>query len=198
MKLLAHHLPFQVPLSTIALTILLLPPLFLDGHLAADHTSVKGLEEVILSFDQQGSDVALSIIAKPVIIAGEITDLGVTNAITEAIARTKQQAIHQGIVANRIGSTDLILLKATKRQLSELIHKGNLFSVEIENFYAPNLSQSLPRVGANEMRSRGATGLGKVIAILDTGVDAEHNYLKGRSGCARSLFFFNVLPKRST
>ncbi|WP_300526190.1 S8 family serine peptidase [Aminiphilus sp.] len=50
----------------------------------------------------------------------------------------------------------------------------------------PSLKESVPLIGGTTAQSMGATGEGYAVAILDTGVDLDHPFLKGRivgEGC---------------
>jgi subtilisin family serine protease len=65
--------------------------------------------------------------------------------------------------------------------LQELDRLGGLvISVEEDRLHRPTLSQSGPLVQAPSAWAAGLDGTGKVIAVLDTGVDKTHPFLAGK------------------
>ncbi len=56
------------------------------------------------------------------------------------------------------------------------------FSIEIDGLMTPSLDSSNPIIGATTSWNSGASGTGadQMIAILDTGVDRDHEFLQGR------------------
>lgn len=53
-------------------------------------------------------------------------------------------------------------------------------SLDEDLISAPNLSESVPLVSAPQAWTAGFTGLGQTVAVLDTGVDKNHDFLAGK------------------
>ncbi|HKX26726.1 MAG TPA: PA14 domain-containing protein [Blastocatellia bacterium] len=64
--------------------------------------------------------------------------------------------------------------------LAALRSSASVLDIEEDRLLRPTLAESVPLIGAPNAWAIGYTGLGKVVAILDTGVDKTHPYLTGK------------------
>ena len=64
--------------------------------------------------------------------------------------------------------------------LAALAADPEVVSVEEDKLLKPMLEESIPLVGAPHAWSQGFSGSGQTIAILDTGVDKDHRFLRGK------------------
>ena len=66
-----------------------------------------------------------------------------------------------------------------REALDILLASPDVESIEEDIPVPPVLDKSVPRIGATTLHSRGVTGKGIAVAVLDTGVDKNHPFLKG-------------------
>ena len=71
-------------------------------------------------------------------------------------------------------------LEVSPEALERLQRSDRVTSILEDRLSQPELSESAPIVQASSMWSSGYTGVGKVVAVLDTGVDKAHPFLGGR------------------
>ena len=81
---------------------------------------------------------------------------------------------------DRLGSLPVIAAELDPQQLEALLASGLVAEVHRDRRVRPVLKESAALVGAPAIWSQGAGGDGQVVAILDTGVDAAHPFLKGK------------------
>ncbi len=80
--------------------------------------------------------------------------------------------------------TPHIALTVDAQTLDALMASPNVVSVQ-EDIHVPATAEkaeknySLPLMGADELQRKGTNGTGYAVAVLDTGVDKKHPYLKG-------------------
>lgn len=64
--------------------------------------------------------------------------------------------------------------------LEALLVSPQVISLEEDQLASPSLAQSVPLIGGDLAWTRGFTGAGQHVAILDTGVDKTHSFLTGK------------------
>src|SRR5262245_31163160 len=97
------------------------------------------------------------------------------NAVLAALAGSSHRMIH------RYETLPFLALEVSPGALGILNGLGHLITrVEEDMLAAPMLPESVPLVDAPPAWSAGFTGTGRVIAILDTGVDKNHPFLTGK------------------
>jgi len=69
-------------------------------------------------------------------------------------------------------------LTVTPAVLDEIISSGLVKSVSENGWLKTTLLNTVPLVGADTLHTASTTGAGTVIAILDTGIQKEHDYFK--------------------
>jgi subtilisin len=97
------------------------------------------------------------------------------NAVLGALAGSSHRMIH------RYETLPFLALEVGPGALAILNSLGSLITrVEEDTLAAPMLPESVPLVHGPAAWSAGVTGTGKVVAILDTGVDKNHSFLIGK------------------
>lgn len=83
-------------------------------------------------------------------------------------------------VERRYTSIPFLALEVSPRALERLLASTAVSSISIDRELAPSLTVSVPRVGAPAVWSTGYPGTAQTVAILDTGVDRTHPFLKNK------------------
>jgi subtilisin len=97
------------------------------------------------------------------------------NAVLGALAGSSHRMIH------RYKTLPFLALEVGPGALAILNTLGSLIThVEEDTLAAPMLPESVPLVDAPAAWNAGFTGTGRVVAILDTGVDKNHSFLTGK------------------
>lgn len=71
-------------------------------------------------------------------------------------------------------------MNITAQELEALASDPRVVSIQLDALDAPTLNQSLPLIGMPSAYVSGAIGNGQVVAVLDTGVKANHEFLNGK------------------
>lgn len=95
-------------------------------------------------------------------------------------ALLNQLAIHNVRVTRRFTTIPYLALEANANALRALAGLPNVTSIREDKPRAPSLLESTVVVGATSAWASGYTGTGQVVAILDTGVDRTHLFLKDK------------------
>lgn len=74
----------------------------------------------------------------------------------------------------------LVAVTADAAAIEELAQSPEVVSVHPDRLNAPTMDSSLPVINGDDVHARGIRGSGQTVAILDTGVDADHEFLGGR------------------
>jgi len=97
-----------------------------------------------------------------------------------------QQAVLQDLSPLKVTSLErfqhlpYLVLRISEPALRRLANHPRVVSIQEDVIVPPSLIESTSIVGAPEAWSRGYTGDGRVIAVLDSGVDNEHPFLSGK------------------
>ena len=113
--------------------------------------------------------------------------------LSAAAASAQRQAIQQmqSGVLTRLGGTDygnvktfatvpLMALEVGPEALRRLAADPDVVRIQEDMAVPPNLAESIPLIGADVTAANGQTGAGWTVAVLDTGVDADHPFLAGK------------------
>lgn len=71
-------------------------------------------------------------------------------------------------------------MNISAQELEALAADPRVVSIQLDALDAPTLNQSLPVIGMPAAYSLGAIGNGQVVAVLDTGVKSNHEFLNGK------------------
>jgi subtilisin family serine protease len=99
----------------------------------------------------------------------------VRNQILARLAKRAHRVLHTyesiPMIALEVGPEGLQELEAAALQVERVF---------IDTLHAPSLAESVPLTGTDQAWSQGFDGMGTVVAILDTGVQASHPFLSGK------------------
>jgi len=80
----------------------------------------------------------------------------------------------------RFDSVPYVAVKVNTEGLEALRLSSDVIDIHEDELVSLTLSESTPLVGAQAAWSNGFTGIGKTVAILDTGMDKTHSFLSGK------------------
>ncbi|GIH92541.1 S8 family serine peptidase [Planobispora siamensis] len=94
------------------------------------------------------------------------------------------QALPDAEVVLQPPDTSFIVVEATGEALAALAEDPRVVSVRRDRTYSPaslaSLASSLQVIGADKVHAAGVRGAGQTIAVIDTGIDADHPALNGK------------------
>ena len=79
----------------------------------------------------------------------------------------------------RYKHTPYMAMTVDASTLDAILQSDNSVTVHEDMPHHPALDKSVPLIGANTLQAAGLTGSGYAVAIIDTGVDKNHPFLKG-------------------
>nr|WP_246733941.1 S8 family serine peptidase [Oharaeibacter diazotrophicus] len=80
----------------------------------------------------------------------------------------------------------------TAAELAELAADPAVTAIQLEQVFSPTLDASLPRIGAPAAIAAGADGRNTAVAVIDTGVDLDHPFLRGKVTLKQACFSSNI------
>ena len=80
----------------------------------------------------------------------------------------------------RFALTPAFAMQASESDILELLAHPDVLDIVEDSIMLPFLMDSVPLIGGLDGSFRGYTGQGQVVAILDTGVDKNHPFLRGK------------------
>ncbi len=86
--------------------------------------------------------------------------------------------------AKIIDAVPMFAINATAAEIAQLAADPRVEKIYPDELLQPTLNQSLPLINMTQAGTGayalGATGTGRAVAIIDTGVDKTHEFLKGK------------------
>jgi subtilisin family serine protease len=101
------------------------------------------------------------------------------NVVTETLADVADAAT-AGEKKQEFETVPVVTLKVDRAGLDQLAAKPGVVSVTEDKVERPTLDESIPLIGGDDAYKAGKTGAGQTIAVLDTGVETSHPFLKNR------------------
>ena len=86
----------------------------------------------------------------------------------------------EGSEHRRFAFIPFMALTVTPEELDALSHNPDVISIKPDELMKLNLINSVPYIGGERAFAQGYTGAGQTIAILDSGVDKNHQFLTGK------------------
>ncbi|QVL50936.1 MAG: S8 family serine peptidase [Thiocapsa sp.] len=80
----------------------------------------------------------------------------------------------------RFALTPAFAMQASESDILDLLAHPDVLDVVEDSIMLPFLMDSVPLIGGLDGSFRGYTGQGQVVAVLDTGVDKNHPFLRGK------------------
>jgi subtilisin family serine protease len=80
----------------------------------------------------------------------------------------------------RFDISPMFAVNVSNTELDALAADPRVLLIHLDRLEQPTLIQSVPLIGMPAAYSLGGTGLGQAVAILDTGVQANHTFLEGK------------------
>lgn len=71
-------------------------------------------------------------------------------------------------------------VNVSAQELEALAADPQILTIQHDNLEPPTLNESVPLIGAPAAYGAGATGSGQTVAVLDTGVKVQHEFLNGK------------------
>ncbi len=138
-------------------------------NVAREHGSVRVIVEIAADFTPEGF----------------LPDRASVERQQRAIQATQARILQQVAPAyletvKRYRHVPFLALEVTHAELQALAHCPDVVRVMADELTSPVLSDSIPLIGADSVTTEGYTGLGKAVAILDSGIQASHQDFTGR------------------
>ena len=117
--------------------------------------------------------------------ASSFKDAAARAAMMSRVDRA-QQALLVGMSGHSLSSVKrfkyipYLAMEVDTAALEALASDPEVVSIEEDKLLKPMLEESIPLVGAPQAWSQGFSGSGQTVAILDTGVDQDHPFLRGK------------------
>ncbi len=126
------------------------------------------------------------------IIVGLDTAFVPEGSLPDQAAVARQQAqitqMQDAVLASLSGKTAVnaryqfipfMALTVDETAFNELLKSPQIASIQEDRLSAPLLDSSVPAIGGDQAHANGLTGAGSVVAILDSGVQWDHEFLGG-------------------
>ena len=137
----------------------------------------EGRVRVIVGLRSEGGSEASA--------ASNFKDAAARAAVVSRVAQAQQALLgrmsgHDVSSVRRFKYIPFLAMEVDAAALEALASDPEVVTIEEDKLLKPMLEESIPLVGAPQAWSQGFSGAGQAIAILDTGVDKDHPFMRGK------------------
>jgi hypothetical protein len=111
----------------------------------------------------------------------------------QSVVRNQLRGVRHRVVRDFRGTLPLMAIEASPDALRMLASlRGVVADVQVDELSRPALVDSVPLINADDVWSLGSDGTGQIVAILDTGVQKDHEFFTGGKVIAEACFSSNT------
>ncbi len=153
-----------------------------DANILSAIAEREGHVRIIVEFS--GPLPANQIIADPALLGSvkaqiaSIQDAIIATHFASAAHPRNGQGFQRGLL--RFDISPMFAVNVSRTELEALAADSRVVHIHLDRLVPPVLLQSLPLIGMAGAYASGATGLGQAVAIVDTGVQSNHEFLSGK------------------
>ena len=125
--------------------------------------------------------VPAGVLNDPEIVVSRPDTDGNIRVIIETIGKEENQAVIDGFGpdaknVSSLSELPIVIANIPVNQLDDVEQLRNVRSVSVDYSVPPALADSVATIGADVVHDNGTRGTGTTIAILDTGIDSDHDF----------------------
>jgi hypothetical protein len=175
----AHLILSGVSLAQVSPQLALKAP---DASAIADAAQQQGHVRIIVQFsaptlsDQPTRDAAAIATVKTQIASNQDAIIG--SHFGSATNPTPGAGFPRGLL--RFDITPMFAVNVSKAEVDALAADPRVTIINLDRLDPPTLLQSVPLIGMTTAYGLGATGAGQAVAVIDTGVQSNHEFLAGK------------------